>query len=120
VNLVKNALEAMEGRAGAVRVSATSAPDQAHVHFAVTDTGCGIRPEATDKVFQPFFTTKSIGKGTGLGLPISYGIVKMHRGTIWFDSELGQGTTFHIELPATQTSSTRSVIDDTTAHDPVR
>ena len=121
VNLVKNALEAMEGRAGTVRINATGAPDgKPRVHFSVSDEGCGIRPEATDKVFQPFFTTKSIGKGTGLGLPISYGIVKMHSGTIWFDSEPGQGTTFHIELPATHTSSARSVIDDTTAHDPVR
>jgi signal transduction histidine kinase/iron only hydrogenase large subunit-like protein len=98
VNLVKNGAEAMEGRSGAVRVSAADG-EQNRVHFAVSDEGNGIPQSARDKVFQPFFTTKSIGKGTGLGLPISYGIVKMHQGTIWFDSETGQGTTFHIELP---------------------
>jgi signal transduction histidine kinase/iron only hydrogenase large subunit-like protein len=98
VNLIKNGAEAMEGRPGVVRVSAHDA-EQGRVHFAVSDEGNGIPQSARDKVFQPFFTTKSIGKGTGLGLPISYGIVKMHQGTIWFTSETGQGTTFHIELP---------------------
>ena len=99
VNLVKNGAEAMEGRSGVVRVSASETAEQGRVHFAVSDEGNGIAQSARDKVFQPFFTTKSIGKGTGLGLPISYGIVKMHQGTIWFNSEIGQGTTFHIELP---------------------
>ena len=59
------------------------------MRFSVSDQGSGISAGAKDKVFQPFFTTKSIGKGTGLGLPISYGIVKMHNGNIWFDSEPG-------------------------------
>jgi len=99
VNLVKNGVEAMEGRDGEVRVSARDIPDGERIHFAVSDEGDGIPQSARDKVFQPFFTTKSIGKGTGLGLPISYGIVKMHSGTIWFDTETGRGTTFHVELP---------------------
>lgn len=99
VNLVKNALEAMEGRSGTVRVSARDEGDGARVHFAVSDEGSGIPVSARDKVFQPFFTTKSIGKGTGLGLPISYGIVKMHQGSIWFETETGRGTTFHVEVP---------------------
>ena len=54
-------------------------PDSGRVRFSVSDQGSGIGAGAKDKVFQPFFTTKSIGKGTGLGLPISYGIVKMHK-----------------------------------------
>ncbi len=112
VNLVKNGVEAMEGRAGVVRVSAVDAGEQNRVHFAVGDEGNGIPQSARDKVFQPFFTTKSIGKGTGLGLPISYGIVKMHQGTIWFDSETGQGTTFHIELPKVHCRRERSMSDD--------
>ena len=77
-------------------------PETGRVRFSVSDQGTGISAGAKDKVFQPFFTTKSIGKGTGLGLPISYGIVKMHNGNIWFDSEPGVGTTFYVEIPMTR------------------
>ena len=101
VNLLKNGVEAMEGRSGTVWLSAYEMPEHHRVHFTVSDEGCGIPAGAQDKVFQPFFTTKSIGKGTGLGLPISYGIVKMHGGTIWFESEPDHGTTFHVEIPIT-------------------
>ena len=80
--------------------------------MAVSDEGAGIPESARDKVFQPFFTTKSIGKGTGLGLPISYGIVKMHNGTIWFDTETDRGTTFHVELPSTHAGGQAALIDD--------
>ncbi len=113
-NLVKNAIEAMEGRSGAVRVEARYVPDRDRVRISVSDQGVGIPPEARDKIFQPFFTTKSIGKGTGLGLPISYGIVKMHRGTIWFESESGKGTTFHLELPQSQAMHARSISNEQT------
>jgi len=108
VNLIKNGVEAMEGRAGTVRVSAHAVPGTGRVRFSVSDQGTGIPAGAQDKVFQPFFTTKSIGKGTGLGLPISYGIVKMHNGNIWFDSEPGTGTTFHVEIPMTRNGGERS------------
>jgi signal transduction histidine kinase len=107
-NLVKNALESMQGRSGEIVLGAHALED-GRVRVSVADQGCGIPAEARDRIFQPFFTTKSLGKGTGLGLPISYGIVKMHRGTIWFQSEAGQGTTFHIELPSRQTGRTRSM-----------
>jgi signal transduction histidine kinase len=112
VNLVKNGIEAMEGRSGAVRISAGPAPEGDRIHIAVSDEGAGIPQSARDKIFQPFFTTKSIGMGTGLGLPISYGIVKMHHGTIWFESEVGEGTTFHIEVPRTHAGGGRNMIDD--------
>ncbi len=111
VNLVKNGLEAMEGRDGAVRVTANEVEGGGRIHVAVSDEGAGIPASARDKVFQPFFTTKSIGKGTGLGLPISYGIVKMHNGTIWFDTETDRGTTFHVELPSTHAGGA-VLIDD--------
>jgi nitrogen-specific signal transduction histidine kinase len=112
VNLVKNGVEAMEGRDGTVRVEAREVEGGGRVHFAVSDEGAGIPLSARDKVFQPFFTTKSIGKGTGLGLPISYGIVKMHNGTIWFDTETDRGTTFHVELPSTHAGGGTALIDD--------
>jgi two-component system, NtrC family, sensor kinase len=111
VNLVKNGVEAMEGRDGTVRVSAREVEGGGRLHIAVSDEGAGIPQSARDKVFQPFFTTKSIGKGTGLGLPISYGIVKMHNGTIWFETETDRGTTFHVELPSTHAGGA-AVIDD--------
>jgi signal transduction histidine kinase len=65
----------------------------------VTDTGAGIKAEDLDKLFTPFFTTKPAGKGTGLGLAIVYGIIKMHRGQIRVESQLGEGTTVIITLP---------------------
>ncbi len=99
LNLVNNAVEAMEGRSGIVRISAEEISETGRVRLSVSDQGGGIPSGAEDKVFQPFFTTKSIGKGTGLGLPISYGIVKMHNGNIWFESEPDVGTTFHVEIP---------------------
>jgi two-component system NtrC family sensor kinase len=97
VNLIKNGVEAMEGRKGTVLIKAYETPETHRVHMSVSDKGSGIPAGAKDKVFQPFFTTKSIGKGTGLGLPISYGIVKMHN-----------GTTFHVEIPMTRASGERS------------
>ena len=109
VNLIKNGAEAMEGRAGVIQVSAREVPDTCRIRFSVTDQGTGISASARDKIFQPFFTTKSIGKGTGLGLPISYGIVKMHNGNIWYDTEPGVGTTFYVEIPITRKSGERSI-----------
>ena len=108
VNLIKNGAEAMEGRPGVIRVAASEVPDTGRVRFSVSDEGTGISASARDKIFQPFFTTKSIGKGTGLGLPISYGIVKMHNGNIWYDTELGVGSTFHVEIPITRKGGERS------------
>jgi signal transduction histidine kinase len=108
VNLIKNGEEAMEDKGGTLRVTAYEVPDTHRIRISVTDEGSGIAAAAKDKIFQPFFTTKSIGKGTGLGLPISYGIVKMHNGNIWFEEEPEGGTTFHVEIPMTRPSGERS------------
>jgi signal transduction histidine kinase len=100
-NLLKNAIEAMPGK-GQILFSISDTSDQ--LTMSITDTGTGIQPEHMDKLFTPFFTTKGIGKGTGLGLPIIYGIVKMHKGDVTVksnvDPECGPtGTTFTITVP---------------------
>lgn len=100
-NLLKNAVEAMPD-GGEIMLQVSDTPDQ--VSFRVSDNGTGIEKENMDKLFTPFFTTKGIGKGTGLGLPIIYGIVKMHKGEIQVQSNADPrvektGTTFSINLP---------------------
>jgi two-component system cell cycle sensor histidine kinase/response regulator CckA len=71
-----------------------------YVVIQVTDTGKGIQPTELDKIFEPFYTTKSLGQGTGLGLSTALGIVKSHQGFILVDSKVGSGTTFKVYLPA--------------------
>lgn len=97
VNLLTNAAQAMTD-GGRLVVSTRPCKEGACVEFAVTDTGKGIAPEHLPHVFDPFFSTKGEG-GTGLGLSVSYGIVKNHGGDIRVDSRPGAGTTFTVELP---------------------
>jgi len=97
INLMNNAAEAMpEG--GKLTLRTRQGPGPGFVTVEVEDTGVGISKENMKKLFTPFFTTKPIGQGTGLGLAIIYGIVKMHRGQISVQSEVGKGTTFTIIL----------------------
>jgi len=97
LNLVMNAIQAMPN-GGTLRVSLESKGSQ--VTLSVTDTGCGIPKENILKLFTPFFTTKEVGEGTGLGLTVTHGIIQEHDGTIFVKSELGKGATFTIVLPA--------------------
>ncbi len=100
-NLIVNACEAM-APGGDLTVVTSDTPSE--VRVAVQDTGCGIAPQNLAKIYEPFFTTKQIGKGTGLGLAVTYGIVKMHRGRIDVVSNADPakgptGTTFTVTLP---------------------
>jgi two-component system NtrC family sensor kinase len=97
VNLLNNAAEAMAE--GGTITLATRPVNSQWVEIKISDTGCGIPEENLGKLFTPFFTTKALGKGTGLGLSIVYGIIKMHRGQIVVQSQVGQGTTFTVTLP---------------------
>jgi two-component system NtrC family sensor kinase len=96
VNLVKNAMDAMPG-GGHITVS-TQFRDGT-VSVSVKDTGCGMPPENLEKVFMPFFTTKEPGRGTGLGLSVSYTIIRGLGGQFYVTSAPGRGSTFTVELP---------------------
>jgi len=96
VNLLVNAAQAITDK-GTITVSTRH--DSTHVIVAIADTGAGIPREKLKKIFDPFYTTKPVGKGTGLGLNVVYNIVKRHRGSISVKSEEGKGTTFTLRLP---------------------
>jgi signal transduction histidine kinase len=96
VNLLVNAAQAMpEG--GRIFISTRADGDEAVLK--VRDTGVGMAPEVRERIFQPFFTTKPVGEGTGLGLSVVHGIVADHKGHIEVESASGQGTTFTLRLP---------------------
>lgn len=101
VNLVKNALEALSERHGEHGGSLTITAGDAnrHVWIEVRDDGPGIPSGALGAVFDPFYTTKPPGRGTGLGLNIVYRIVTKYRGTISVESEEGVGTVFQLRFP---------------------
>ncbi|MGH9862511.1 MAG: ATP-binding protein, partial [Candidatus Acidiferrales bacterium] len=97
LNLFFNARDAMP-KGGRLRVR--TARQNSRVQVEIGDTGVGIPPENLGKVYDPFFTTKSTGRGTGLGLAVTYGIVQEHNGSIQVSSRAGEGTTFLLEFPA--------------------
>jgi signal transduction histidine kinase len=96
INILVNAAQAIE-KQGEIRIATRQTGDQ--VEIAISDTGQGIPEKNLNRIFDPFFTTKPVGKGTGLGLNVSYNIIKKHEGTITVHSELGKGTTFIIRVP---------------------
>ena len=98
LNLFINAIQAMlEG--GSLTVRAYSTPDGQWLKVQVMDTGIGIAAEHLPHIFDPFYTTKQVGRGTGLGLSVTYGIVEKHGGHIEVESEKGKGSTFSVVLP---------------------
>ena len=113
MNLCTNASYAMQEKGGLLEVSlsdidldadfARQHPDVTpgkFLNLSVRDTGCGMPPEVIERIFDPFYTTKKMGEGTGMGLSVVHGIVKSHGGTIVVESNPGKGTTFSVFLPA--------------------
>lgn len=112
MNLCTNAYHAMEETGGVLSVNLSpfyvSTDDQCnrlhlppgeYILLRVNDTGSGIEPDIINRIFEPYFTTKELGKGTGMGLAIIHGIISEYGGKITVESQLGKGTTFHIYLP---------------------
>lgn len=101
VNLIANACDAMDGasRAGGKRLTLRTRATEERVFLEVEDNGPGIPPEIKERIFEAFFTTKELGKGTGLGLPICRQIVRDHGGDIVVDSVPGRGTVFRLDFP---------------------
>jgi len=97
INLFTNAFDAISGE-GEIRI-VTSAGQGGGVDLVVEDNGCGIPPESLDKLFEPFYTTKPVGKGVGIGLSTCYSIVANHKGEISVTSEKGRGSAFKVSLP---------------------
>lgn len=99
LNLMMNAHQALDGRSGRIVISTAFVPESASIAVAVGDDGPGIPPEIVARIFDPFFSTKQTGEGTGLGLSVSYGIVKEHGGEIEVRSNPGKWTEFVVILP---------------------
>ena len=104
LNLLVNAGQATKGQKGVIKIGARVEGDK--VVISVRDNGVGIPEENLRKIFDPFFTTKGVGEGTGLGLSLSYGIIKDHGGLIELKSTVGEGTEFRVSLPIHQNKPT--------------
>jgi signal transduction histidine kinase len=123
VNLALNARDAIEEHGEiAIRIGVESRPQELamrsgvgrpgrHLVMRVSDSGCGIERDAVERVFEPFYTTKPVGKGTGLGLAIVHGVVTAHSGWVEVESEPGSGTEFRIHLPLDGDEQSRQAAD---------
>jgi CheY-like chemotaxis protein len=120
INLCANASHAMRERGGVLRVAlrdvevdadlASKHPDLRpgpHARLTVADTGCGMDAATLARIFEPYFTTKPVGEGTGLGLATVHGIVRSHRGAILVESQVGRGSAFDVYLPHSAVGSPR-------------
>jgi len=112
LNLCTNAVDAMRDKGGVLEITLSPVildaevakafqdiPPGEYVRLTVSDTGCGIDPTIIDRIFDPFFTTKDVGQGTGLGLAVVHGLVKIHGGAVAVASIPGQGSTFTVVIP---------------------
>jgi signal transduction histidine kinase len=96
LNLLLNAIDAID-QDGTIRVSAR--PSSEKLSVSIADSGSGIPPERINRIFEPFYTTKAPGRGTGLGLSVCHRVVRQHGGSILVNSQEGVGTEFIVELP---------------------
>lgn len=96
LNVIANAIDSIQGCG---KITLATVQQDGHFSISVRDTGKGIPEEIQNRVFEPFFTTKPVGDGAGLGLAISYGIVKAHKGSLEFTSKEGEGTEFILKIP---------------------
>ncbi len=119
INLCTNAYHAMEYSGGKLNIKL----EEVHIsesdiskyedlnpgnyaYLSVKDNGCGIDDETVEKIFDPYFTTKKVGKGTGIGLSIVQGIIKSHKGSVSVESNIGKGTVFHVFFPIVKENTT--------------
>jgi PAS domain S-box-containing protein len=100
INVVTNAAQAIGQAQGRIAIRLGPEPDGAHLRLSIADSGCGMDEATRRRMFEPFFTTRSVGEGTGLGLAVVHGIVKDHGGRIEVASTPGEGTRLDIVLPA--------------------
>lgn len=128
INLCSNAVDAMQETGGSIKVtlrtetvspemsSALSIDAGSYARLEIRDTGTGMEKSVVDKIFEPYFTTKEIGKGTGIGLAVVHGIVEKHGGVITADSRPGKGTCFVIRLPLSDRNPDEKVSNETDLH----
>jgi len=115
MNLCKNASDAIGGQDGTLDIlientrldSVLDLPPGEYIRISVRDSGCGMTPDVMSQIFDPFYTTKGMGKGNGMGLSIVHGIIKGHEGSITAESEPGRGSSFTIHLPVMKISKKR-------------
>jgi two-component system NtrC family sensor kinase len=112
--LIMNAIDAMP-RGGNLWLETQLSNDETEIEIQVRDDGAGIAPDILPRIFEPFLTTKESGRGVGLGLAISRGIVERHNGRIEVESELGRGTTFTVTLPSQAPTASLAAVDGNAA-----
>jgi len=126
MNLITNASHAVEDKNGVIDIelkelslkyndlSNSELQPGAYIKLSVSDNGIGMSQDTIKKIFEPYFTTKKKGKGTGLGLAVVFGIIIEHKGEIKVNSEIGKGTTFNVYMPLMKKTSDRMIVNKVT------
>lgn len=120
LNLISNAQHAIASHRGQGTLTLSTTATDGVIRLEVSDDGPGMPPEVLAKIFDPFFTTKEVGEGSGLGLSVSYGIIKDHGGRIGADSRPGEGTRINIDLPVVADASLPAAVASPPGEDAAR